>query len=307
MTAFIEDARFPTNISKGALGGPQFSTDIVSTASGFEKRNINWAKSKAKYEVSHAVRTEAEYAQLLAFFNIARGRANGFRFKDWMDYKVSSTEGRVTGALEALDGSLNSLQDGYKYYQLAKLYKFGIVTSDYYLRNIRKPISTITVSRNGTPIAIHGSTAGLINNINYATGVVTFNLSNSFVLQNNTITKGATTKVYLQGNQVSTLPIGSKLYFESDVNIPELKDTRHVVSGVSYTTYTEVTLSTNSTNYTGTTISGSLSKYQQGNEILTWTGEYDIPCRFDIDSMEGSLDTHISSSWSNIPIVELRV
>jgi len=307
MTAFIETARFPTNISKGALGGPQFSTDIVGTTSGFEKRNINWAKSKAKYEVSHAVRTEAEYAQLLAFFNMTRGRANGFRFKDWMDYKVASTEGRVIGALETLNGSLDSLQIGYKYYQLAKLYKFGSVTSDYYLRNIRKPISTITVSRNGSPVAIHASTAGLINNINYATGIVTFNLSNSFTLQNSTITKGTSTIINLVGDQRAILPIGAKLYFESNVNIPELKDTLHTVSASTFTSFTAVTLSTNSTNYTGTTISGSLSKYQQGNEVLTWTGEYDIPCRFDIDAMEGSLDTHISSSWSNIPIVELRV
>lgn len=308
MTAFIEDAIFPTNISIGALGGPQFSTDIVSVASGYEKRNINWQKSKAKYEVSHAVRTETEYAQLLAFFNMARGRANGFRFKDWMDYKVAATEGRLLDSVETLNSSLNSLQTGYKSYQLGKIYKFGTVTTDYYIRNIVKPVSSIVVYSNGTTVATHASTADLINNINYATGVVTFNPSNSLALYDNTFTKGATTQFRLTGNQTAIIPAATKVYFDSSINIPELRNTYHTVSSVTYSTYTTVTLSTNSTNYTGTTLSGgNLYKYKQTNDILTWSGEYHVPVRFDVDTMEGSLDNHIASSWSSIPLVELKL
>jgi len=306
MAEFIENARFPTNISKGALGGPQFNTGVIAVSSGYENRNINWNKSRAKYEVSHAVRTEAEYAQLLAFFNMTRGRAYGFRFKDWMDYRVSSSEGRLVDTSETLDGSLNSLQSGHKYYQLAKLYKFGGVLSNFYLRHIRKPVSPIVINRGGTPISIHSSTPDQINSIDYTTGRVTFNPSNTFTFANSTIINGLTTTIYIAGNQTSLLPIGSKLYFESNINIPEFKDTLHTVLSSSHSTFTTVVINTNSNNYSGSSISGGISRYLQSNQELTWSGEYDIPCRFDIDAMEGSLDNHLASSWSNIPLIELR-
>ncbi len=310
MTAFIE-AQFPTNISKGASGGPQFSTDVVSVTSGYEKRNINWSKSRAKYEVSHAVRTNAEYAQLLAFFNMARGRANGFRFKDWMDYTVVAADGRLLDTAETLNGSLNSLQTGYKTYQLAKIYKFAAITTDYYLRLIKKPIlNSPIVYANGTPIAVHASTADLVNNISSTTGLVTFNPSNTFTLASTGVTKGATTSVIVSGDQTTLLTAGSTyIYFDSTATITELKDTRHLVTARSYSSpNTTITLgNTNSTSYTGTMTTGSLYKYKQTSDILTWSGEYDIPVRFDVDSMEGTLDNHLSSSWSSIPLVELKL
>ena len=42
--SFIETPRFPDDIAYGAQGGPMYSTDVVATASGYEKRNQNWAQ-----------------------------------------------------------------------------------------------------------------------------------------------------------------------------------------------------------------------------------------------------------------------
>lgn len=42
------------------------------------------------------------------------------------------------------------------------------------------------------------------------------------------------------------------------------------------------------------------------NSILTWGGEFDIPCRFDIDELQVSLDFYQHGS-TNIPIVEVRI
>jgi hypothetical protein len=36
----FHEVRFPTDISYGSSGGPEFSTDIVITSSGHEQRNI---------------------------------------------------------------------------------------------------------------------------------------------------------------------------------------------------------------------------------------------------------------------------
>ncbi len=35
------EIRFPENISYGSTGGPEFSTDIVTTHNGCEQRNYN--------------------------------------------------------------------------------------------------------------------------------------------------------------------------------------------------------------------------------------------------------------------------
>ncbi len=35
----FHDVRFPTNLSFGAIGGPERRTEIVALASGFEERN----------------------------------------------------------------------------------------------------------------------------------------------------------------------------------------------------------------------------------------------------------------------------
>jgi uncharacterized protein (TIGR02217 family) len=83
----FHDVVFPENVSYGASGGPSFNTTIIELASGYEQRNINWSVSKARYEVSHGVKTRDEMEDLLDFFYARNGRAYGFLFKDWSDFE----------------------------------------------------------------------------------------------------------------------------------------------------------------------------------------------------------------------------
>src|ERR1700744_5302125 len=108
MTPFVE-VQFPPEISYGAKGGPVFSTDIVSTFSGHEQRNINWLEARARYDISSGIKTEAQWQQLIAFFRARHGRAIGFRYKDWSDYQG------VNQILGKGDGKV-------KQFQLVKLY-----------------------------------------------------------------------------------------------------------------------------------------------------------------------------------------
>jgi len=41
--------------------------------------------------------------------------------------------------------------------------------------------------------------------------------------------------------------------------------------------------------------------------IVSFTGEFDVPCRFGIDQMKTSLDFFNHFSWNSIPIIEVRV
>lgn len=122
--AFAE-VRFPTDIAFGSTGGPEYSTDIVMLQSGHEQRNINWAESRARYNVAHGVKTKAQLDTLVAFFRARKGRADGFRFKDWMDYQAS---GEMIGTG---DGTTTV-------FQLKKAYSSGSVVET---RTINKPVA----------------------------------------------------------------------------------------------------------------------------------------------------------------------
>jgi uncharacterized protein (TIGR02217 family) len=130
---FVE-TRFPTDISYGSSGGPEYATDIVVSQSGHEQRNINWVEARARYDVAHGVKSKTQLSTLIAFFRARKGRAYGFRFKDWSDYSA-------IGQLIALgDGAQNT-------FQLIKTYISDSITET---RNITKPVSgTVSIYLDG--------------------------------------------------------------------------------------------------------------------------------------------------------------
>jgi Conserved hypothetical protein 2217 (DUF2460) len=58
MTDFHE-VRFPDNIAYGATGGPEFATTVVATGAGHEKRNVNWAEARGRWDVASRVMVAA--------------------------------------------------------------------------------------------------------------------------------------------------------------------------------------------------------------------------------------------------------
>ena len=92
MTTFIETPRFPENISYGSSGGPGFSTFVFEGHSGVEQRAIQWSRARAKYNASMGIRDKSDMDDVRAFFYNTRGKALGFRFKDWGDYQLDDEE-----------------------------------------------------------------------------------------------------------------------------------------------------------------------------------------------------------------------
>lgn len=147
--AFLETPRFPEGISYGAVGGPVFRTEIAVTGSGRESRNGAWAYPKHEWDVSHGVKSNADFVSLRNFFMVARGRHNGWRFKDWADYTATHSEGFVIGLTSTT-------------FQLIKRYVSGSSNQE---RFIYKPVS-------GTvEIKVSGVVTG--HTLNTSTGVVT--------------------------------------------------------------------------------------------------------------------------------------
>lgn len=77
------EIRFPENISYGSTGGPEFSTDVVTTHNGCEQRNINWSRARARYNIAYGVRSSEQLTELITFFHARKGKAIGFRFNDF--------------------------------------------------------------------------------------------------------------------------------------------------------------------------------------------------------------------------------
>jgi uncharacterized protein (TIGR02217 family) len=149
MTGF-HDVRFPDAIARGATGGPEYSTDIVSVASGYEQRNVNWAAARARYDIGTGIRTREQMAEVIAFFRARKGRAYGFRFRDWTDF-------------EAIGQAMLATADPLVW-QLVRRYPSG-PSED--VRKITKPeVGSVVVRVNGSVVA------GL--SIDHLTGLVTF-------------------------------------------------------------------------------------------------------------------------------------
>jgi len=88
--AFDESPRFPTDISYGSQGGPQFMTSIVQLKSGEEQRYQEWTYPLELWNVAYGVKTKALLTSLHSFFMARRGMARGFRFKNHDDFEADS-------------------------------------------------------------------------------------------------------------------------------------------------------------------------------------------------------------------------
>jgi uncharacterized protein (TIGR02217 family) len=142
---------FPTDISFGSQGGPEFLTRIVELGGGTEQRDQRWEYPRERWNVAYGVREETQLDALMTFFYCRRGRAAGFLFWNHRDHS----------AVAAVIGTGNAVTQAF---QLYKTYTSGGVV---FSRKIRKPKSgTLTITLNGSP-----TTAWTCD---YATGIVTF-------------------------------------------------------------------------------------------------------------------------------------
>lgn len=141
--------RFPLDIALASRGGPERATDVVTLASGREERNSRWAHARRRYNAGYGIKSRADMAAVLAFFEERRGRFHSFLWRDGLDH-AASDEAIGTG-----DGVTTQ-------FQLTKRYGADF---DPYLRVISKPVAeTVVVKVDGVAAAAA---------VNALTGIVT--------------------------------------------------------------------------------------------------------------------------------------
>jgi len=294
--AFIESPRFPEAISYGSRGGPMFNTQVIPVFSGKESRNKNWPFSLRKYDAAHAVKTQAQFDELLNFFEVvAEGKGTGFRFKDWSDFVVTVANGLLTAA-----GGAAGVGNGTPTYSTYKRYTSGALTKD---RLLQKLVSgTVSYYRNGVLLVVGGGAGQIGFDIN--TGIVTFFADASVAITGHTV--GAS-HIFTTATDPLGLVIGKKVYLSgltvgggTDV----LNGLAHTISNKSGSGPYTWTISTTTT---GRTVSGGTAyKYPQASDALTCAAEFDVPARLDTDHLDPVIDDGMIYSWDQIPIVELR-
>jgi uncharacterized protein (TIGR02217 family) len=156
----FHDAQLPSDVERGAQGGPRFKTTILILGGGLEKRNIDWATTRAEYDISYGIESKADYSDVIEFFYARQGRAHSFRFKDWADFEITDQTVLTT------DGSTATVT-------MFKRYTSGGVNFD---RTITKPLASgwvVTVNAVSQTVVYDTSPAATEVAINTTTGVIT--------------------------------------------------------------------------------------------------------------------------------------
>lgn len=257
--SFVEE-RFNTEIRYGMVGGAEFLTSVVTVTSGFEQRNSNWLDARGSWQVGDDLFTRAETDAAISFFRARRGKKEGFRFKDWSDFVVKSTNGILVKVSPYV-------------YQLSKRYSGGVGAS--YIRPINKPVA-------GTFKLYNGFGTLYIENtdytLNYTTGLVTFSGIATIV---NTVIPVGTVNLFLTGKTPDLIAYNPIHVIAVDTAKPLVFSSNNAVAVVPNTDY--------------------------------WTGEFDVPVRFDTDKFNSTFEAYRDEdgealfSISGLTVIELRV
>jgi uncharacterized protein (TIGR02217 family) len=143
----FHDVRLPARLAFGSTGGVERRTEIVTLASGYEQRSSPWANGRRRYLIGAGIRSLAEAAELVGFFEARRGRLYAFRFKDFADF-ASCAPGASPSALDQAIGTGDGAATAF---QLVKAY--GDEASSY-ARTINKPADgTVIVAVAGVALS----------------------------------------------------------------------------------------------------------------------------------------------------------
>lgn len=249
----IDEVRLPELISRGATGGPEYSTVVVMGKSGAEQRIAQRGQGLYRFEIQQEMRTAAMAAELIAFFQAREGKARGFRFKDWADYTATNEPLAPTGEPTV---------------QLIKTYSSGLIDR---VRPITKPVSgTVTLRKNA---------ANLVGiSVATTTGLVTLPVVNSKSIT--ALTKASSAVVTV--GAAHGFATNDLVYFSGVVGMTEING---LVGTVTVTAATTITVNIDSTGFTTYTSGGTAATYLTTTDVLDWAGEFDVPVRFENDTL----------------------
>lgn len=148
---------FPNSIAIRSTAIIDFNTSIVVSKNGKEQRIANRENGKMIFNISNGIKTKKDLEEIITFFRIVKGKSNGFRFKDWLDFKV-------------VDQTIGFGNNQEKTFQLIKTYNiFADKNNVACIRKITKPVlNTLKIFINNEEVD------NSLINLNKESGKITF-------------------------------------------------------------------------------------------------------------------------------------
>jgi len=150
MNAF-DDVRYPLSLGLDAKITPEFSTNVITTASGFERRNSLWGMGGRGLGGGRGGRAAADRGVFGGSLRARGGAARGFRLGDPTDFSSNG----MTGAPSAVDQVIGVGDGVATSFALVKHYgEAELAVEDRQVRRITRPRSgSVLVSVNGVALA----------------------------------------------------------------------------------------------------------------------------------------------------------
>ncbi|MGK7896559.1 MAG: DUF2460 domain-containing protein, partial [Xenococcus sp. (in: cyanobacteria)] len=152
---FVEE-RLDLGYDYGAVGGMRFKTTVINDGAKNEQKNVDWWLPLGRWQLGERSLLESDLEEikeleyLRNFHQARKGSKQGFRFKDWSDYKANNV-------IAIADGQQTQ-------WQLLKVYLLGDRAT---YRPITKPVEG--------SVKIYVNALAVTNwTIDYATGILTF-------------------------------------------------------------------------------------------------------------------------------------
>ncbi len=273
----IDEVQFPTGIAEGATGGPQFSTVVIVAGNGIEQRVPLYTHGRYSWNAATGLKSPTDMAVITAFWLARQGRARGFRWQDWDDYKAIAEPLTITGGPTA---------------QLQKTYTSGLVS---YSRVIYKPQATpaATITRNASPYAAF--------TLDTTTGIVTWSaISSKAITSMNS--PGSPCVITFATSPSGSFSIGDTVYFSGVVGMTQINGLLGVVSNVASFT---ITVGINTTGFGAYVSGGTVSKFVQPSDDVRATFQFDVPVRFDTDQLQVIQSSSQIRDFQTLNVIEL--
>ena len=141
----------------GTSGGPGQDVNVVETDGGNVEVVVRGENARRKYNLAWNVKSRTQLAYVAEFYVARQGPANGFRYKDWLDFTTAADH---QGAYSATDHVIGTGDGTQATFRLLKRYLSGPSTR---IRYLTKPVTgKVAVALNGTPtVAFTVDTNGL--------------------------------------------------------------------------------------------------------------------------------------------------
>lgn len=272
----LTDVILPESVVRAGIQGKNVRNNLrTMTYNGYAAVNVNWTKTLRQYEIGIAPMYLDVWQTIEGLHEATEGGAYGFLMLDPKDQAALNSEGELYPFTTTPIGTPG---EGYGVptYKMFKKYT-SVGGSRVKRRQITRPKATsIIFKRAGNTVT---------PTVNYDTGTVTFAADVTQNILTHTVGIKHVLTFSTDNGIIAQISAGQRLYITgiSGTAASTLNNLSHLVDAVDVIAKTiTLTVTTTGLNATG----GTVNKYPQATETLTWAGTFYVPVHFLEDSIE---------------------